>query len=197
MKVILVGCPHSQRIVPASKYLTAKYLPAYFKTIYLNYGGEINGWSNWVADYLEKLNDEKIIFALDDYLIADTLLKFNYESAWAILELNKRGEDYRNTPCVKLCESTVQEHIEYPVTTQYTLWNREYLISLLRKVSTPWDFEIKGSVIFQLEGKQSIQRPCLNYFTNSSISSRWEGVRLDGLKEEDLDFIKANHLIDE
>lgn len=184
MKVILVGYPSSQPLLPITKYLAVKYLPAYFNITFLNYTGEINGWSNYVADHLETLIDKEIVFALDDYFIADSLNMREY-----CVALEKIGGDIVS---VKLCYSTPQEHEEYPVTTQYTIWNRKYLISLLRKVNTPWQFEIDGSKLFD---KQTIHIPCLNYFTNSSISSRWEGVRLDGLKKEDIDYIKQNHLI--
>jgi hypothetical protein len=185
MKVILIGYTGSQCIVPASKYLTNKYLPDFCK-IYLNYKGEINGWAIYLAGFLEYLPDEDIVFALDDYLIANEidLVKF----ADALCEV---GGD---VVCAKLCQSTPDEHDEYPVTTQYTIWNREYLIELLGKVNTPWEFEIKGSAIFKQGNKKVLHRPCLEYFTNSSISGRWEGVRLDGLKDEDIKYIKENLL---
>lgn len=90
----------------------------------------------------------------------------------------------------KLCLCTEQENEEYPVTTQYTLWNREYLISLLEQITTPWDFEIKGSLLFKEQGKKMLHVPVAHYFTNSSLSSRWEGIRLDGLSEEDVKIIQ-------
>lgn len=181
MKCILVGYPGSQKIVPASRYLTTKYLPGHFRTIYLNYEGRIEEWSNYLVDYLSKLTDKYIIFALDDYLIADYIDIDGYCSALAEI-----GED---VVCAKLCHATPDELREYPVTTQYCIWDREYLISLLSKIRTPWEFEIVGSKLFD---KKVVHHPCLTYFTNSSISGRWEGIRLDGVKEEDVKFIKQN-----
>lgn len=184
MIVVLAGYPGSQCIVSASKYLTKRYLPIYFNVMYLNYKGEINGWSKYISDFLSYLDNENIIFALDDYLLADTIDRSAYMAAESAM-----GGD---VVCVKLCNSTPEEHEEYPVTTQYTIWNREYLIELLGKVSDPWSFEIQGSKLFD---KKVLHRPCLDYFTNSSISSRWEGVRLDGLSDEDLKYINENGLI--
>jgi len=185
MRVCLIGYPGSQCIVPASKYLTNKYLP--FNVSYINYTGEINKWAAFLSGYLTALQYDYIIFALDDYLIADTINMEKYLSA--------SYEIGGDVVCVKLCQSTPEEHEEYPVTTQYTIWNREYLIELLSRVSQPWEFEIQGSRIFESDGKTCLHRPCIDYFTNSSISSRWEGVRLDGLKQEDIDYIKENNLI--
>lgn len=178
MKCLLVGYPGSQVIIKASKYLADKYLPASWERIYLNYTGEINGWAAYLVDFLNIIPDENIIFALDDYLIADYL---------DIEKFNSAAEEMggqTNVVCIKLCNSTKQEHEEYPVTTQYCIWNREYLIWLLSKVDNPWSFEINGSRIFD---KICLHRQCLEYFTNSSISGRWDGVNLEGLKDEDIE----------
>ena len=183
MKIILVGHPGSQKIVPASKYLTKKYLHG-FDITYLNYKGKIEGWGIYVAGFLQYLTDETVIFALDDYLIAEPIDRKMYE--WAERDIK------RDRYLVKLCHCTHEENVEYPVTTQFTLWEREYLIGLLYKTHTPWRFEIEGSKMFD---KSFLHRPCIKYFTNSSLSSRWEGVRLDGLKEEDIKHIKENGLI--
>jgi len=186
MKLILVGHPGSQRIVPASKYLVKKYLPK-LETIYLNYKGGINGWGTYVAKFLDYLTDDKVILALDDYLVAGPIDEKIYQEAKEAI-----GGALVNA---KLCECSQQEQEEYPCTTQYTIWDRYYLIELLLHTYTPWRFEIEGSKIMKSAGAQSISRPCIPYFTNSSLSSRWEGVRLDGLSQEDLNYIKENGLI--
>jgi hypothetical protein len=181
--VILIGYPGSQRIVSASKYLTSKYLPG-FNITYLNYQGPIQGWASYMIGFLRYLTDEYVIFSLDDYLIAGLIDIEVYERA-----VSEIGGD---VVCVKLCESTEQEHVEYPVTTQYCIWKREYLIWLLMQTNTPWEFEINGSRIFN---KQVLLRTCIPYFTNSSLSGRWEGVRLDGLNDDDINHIKSHELI--
>lgn len=173
-KIILVGHPGSQIIVPASKYLTKKYLPG-FDITYLNYTGPIEGWAAFVRSQLVAITDTFIIFSLDDYLISGPIDMEKYRQA--------ESEINREVVCVKLCQSTQEEHKEYPATTQYCIWDREYLIWLLGQVLTPWEFEIHGSEIFT--GK-SLLRPCLEYFTNSSLSSRWKGVNITGLRKDDI-----------
>jgi len=181
--VILVGHPNSKRIVKASKYLTSKYMPE-FSFTYLNYKGGINQWGNYIAGYLEYLTDENVLFALDDYLIADYINMDAYRQAEA--------EMIGSVVCVKLCKSTTEEHLEYPVTTQYCIWNRQYLIWLLKETYTPWNFELEGSKIFN---KTSILWTCIDYGVHSCLSSRWEGVKLDGLKDEDIKYLKENNLL--
>lgn len=169
MKIILVGYPGSQKLVPVSKYLVEKYLPG-FEVRYLNHTGNVSDWSAFVATYLELLDDEKIIFALDDYLIR------------APIDMKRYKEALTLKPCVKLFTCTEQEHREYPVTTQYTIWDRKELMELLKQTSSPWDFEINGSKLFK---GTSTLLPCLDYDTSSALSPRWSGVRLN-LNEEDL-----------
>lgn len=186
MRVFLIGYEGSQKIVPASKYLTDKYLPkSEFDVMYLNHKGGPKEWTKHIATFLSFFNDEYIIFALDDYLVAGFDEEL-YRSA-----LKELGGD---VVCIKLCPSTEQEHLEYPVTTQYSIWNREYLISLLNipPIDTPWEFEIEGSRHYFK--KTCLHRPCIDYFANSSISGRWGGIKLDGLNKEDSDYIISNLL---
>jgi len=191
MKIILAGHPGSQKIVPASKYLTSKYLLPEFQITYLNYEGPIEGWAHYLSDYLSSIKDDYIIFALDDYLISGPIDILQFELAKTYIE-NKFG-----VVCVKLCHSTPEEHEEYPITTQYCIWDRDFLIWLLvqDEINTPWEFEVIGSKMFKEKKYYSVHVPCIPYFANSSLSARWKGVNLTGLKEEDVNYLKDNNLI--
>lgn len=185
MKIILIGYPGSQFLVPFSKYLTEKYLPG-FEIIYLNYEGPIDGWAKYLSDYLSTLEDKHIILALDDYLISGPINETQYKLAETHIK-------YTNGMCIKLCHGTKEEHLEYPVTTQYTIWDRDQLIWLLVQIyipiQTPWEFEIHGSKMLKDNMKYSpMHVPCIPYFTNSALSGRWQGVNLEGLNEEDLNY---------
>lgn len=170
MKLVLIGYPGSQKIRKASEYLVQKYLPD-FEVSWLNYDGEIAGWSKFVSDYLKTLGDDEIVFALDDYLISAPIGIDIYETSFLV---------------TKLCFCTQQENKEYPVTTQYSIWDRRYLIKLLSQTTTPWDFEITGSKIFKQEGHKMNHLPILKYNVHSALSKRWEGINLEGLNKEDL-----------
>ena len=183
-QVYLVGYPGSQIIVPASRHLTSKYLPD-FEVTYWNYTGPIEGWSAFLVGELSKLKAKNIIFALDDYLIAAPIDTRLFVQAY----------EYMKSPevvCVKLCKSTIEEHKAYPVTTQYCLWDREYLIWLLQQIKTPWEFEIDGSKLFN---KVVLLETCIDYFCNSSLSARWEGINLTGLNQEDIAYMKEHGLL--
>lgn len=182
-KIIIVGYPSSQIIVPVSKYLTEKYLPQ-FHTIYLNNDRGPERWSEYVVDFLDFLTDKFVIFALDDYLISAPINMIEFEKAMKLISWNGTLAN------VKLCQCSIEEHKQYPSTTQYSIWDREYLISLLRQVKSPWEFELEGSRILEKE-RTAGHVPCIDYFTNSALSSRWIGIRLDGLSQSDINYIKS------
>jgi len=183
MKLIRIGYPGSDKIKLASRYLVNKYLPG-FDYIELNYEGPIEKWSEYIISCLKAIDDPIIIFGLDDYLLNDRLNKKFFD--FAVLKL--QSDECIN---VKLCDCTPSEQIEYPVTTQFTLWKRDKLIEVLEQTTTPWSFEIQGSKYVNRKRYMTAQIPALKYYTNSSLSSRWEGIRLDGLNEQDIKEIQT------
>lgn len=186
MKIVLVGHPGSQSLVPASKYLTSKYLPG-FDIRYLNHTGQNSEWSQYVWSYLRNIIGPLVILSLDDYLISAPIDQELYDDA-----ITRFMED--GVVAVKLFSCSTDEHEEYPVTTQYTIWDRRYLMNLLKNTSDPWNFEMKGSWMFK-NGSDKVVRmeaPPLQYNTSSALSKRWEGVKWDGLSEEDINYIKTN-----
>ncbi len=183
MKIILIGSDRSTGIIDASKYLFSKYLPG-FDTVYLTYNGVLDQWSNYLAGFLAYLTDEKVIIGLDDFLIEETIDWVTYQKA--SMEL---GGD---VVCVKLCRSTEEEHKMYPVTTQLSIWNRKYLIWLLRQTYSPWDFELRGRGLID---KTVLLRTCIQYDGNSALSGKWPGVNLGKLTDEDVYYLRSNKML--
>lgn len=181
MKLLLIGYPGSNGIRKASDYLINKYMPG-FDSHHLSYKGGLYGWSAYIIKYLKTLDDKYLVMALDDYLLNASLDKELFEHL-----LKGMNE---TSVCAKLCDCTIAENEEYPVTTQYCIWNREYLISLLERTTSPWDFEISGSQFFKQDNKTLLWGPALSYNTNSSLSKRWDGVDLRGLGEKDIKTIQ-------
>ena len=214
MKILLAGHEGSKCILKISSYLTNKYLSD-FEVIYLNYGqapdflgtyvsldneqiGGVNSWSKYLVEYLETIKDKLVIFALDDYLINSKVDKFLYN-----VLLNKVKGD---VVCAKLCDNShytphqytleglvfTLNPVEYTCTTQYTIWNKDFLIEVLKQVNNPWEFELKGTEYINKSGKKVIGslKPVISYYTNSCLSSRWKGIDYTGINEKDLRVIK-------
>lgn len=226
MKVILVGYEGSKQILSASSYLLAKYLKGDFDVYFLNYGsfkghlsigqyvclgaeqrGGVNFWARYIEGYLKTLKDEFIIFALDDYLLSDSINDSIYQT------LIRKIISDDSVVCARLCTSSfykdyermiledativLTKDAEYSCTTQYCIWRREFLIELLSKVDTPWHFEIHGSWYLNESGKKVIGSviPAMQYPDCSALSSKWPGVRITGNKGEDLnELLEAGYL---
>lgn len=188
LKIILAGYEGSKRILPISSWLIKKYLSDY-DVYFLNYGGYDNklhhgiyvklddwqkggveSWSRYIASYLKTLPDEYVIFALDDYLVSNSL----------------RLPDYEGYDCVNLCAGSDSDNKEYSCTTQYTIWRKECLIEALEQVKTPWEFEIEGSKYINKLGKKIKFVSVLFYPDCSCLSSKWEGILLSDSNIKDL-----------
>lgn len=181
-KVILAGHEGSKKILALSSYFLKENMDG-FDIYFLNYGeydgklycgtyvslddeqrGGVKSWSLYISEYLKKLDDEYVIFALDDYLITNKIDRELYNA----IEL---------TDCVKLCSTSDINDKEYSCTTQYTIWKKDLLIDILEKVETPWEFEIEGSKYLNTLNKNITLVPVMTYPDYSALSSKWKGIR--------------------
>lgn len=181
-KVILAGHEGSKKILALSSCFLKENMDG-FDIYFLNYGeydgklycgtyvslddeqrGGVKSWSLYISEYLKKLDDEYVIFALDDYLITNKIDRELYNA----IEL---------TDCVKLCSTSDINDKEYSCTTQYTIWKKDLLIDILEKVETPWEFEIEGSKYLNTLNKNITLVPVMTYPDYSALSSKWKGIR--------------------
>jgi hypothetical protein len=229
MKLILSGYEGSKKILAASSYFISKYIGTTFDTYFLNYGkydralycgryieldteqiGGSASWGKYVADYLSTLDDEFIVFGLDDYFINTAIDEHYYK------ELFNRMRHDDTVVCARLCDSnfyllneyelvpgydwliSLTEGAEYSVTTQYCIWRRAYLIELLRRFTTPWQFEIDGSKFLNRSRLKVIgsQVTPLKYQVSSALSPRWgTKIKVGENKPDDIKYlVNSGHL---
>jgi len=178
-----MGSDKSTSIREASKYLINKYMPG-FEITYLTYTGILEKWAAHLAEHLSTLEDELIIFGLDDFLIEEPIDMKVYDQA--VREIGGA------VVCAKLCDNTPEEFFEYPVSAQLTIWKREYLIWILNQTTTPWKFEQEGSRLFD---KIALLKPCIKYDGNSALSSKWPGINFGKVKDDDIYFLRKNNFL--
>lgn len=201
MKVILSGYEGSKKILAASSWLVNKYLPK-FDIYWLNYGeysGElfcgtyvslknkqesVNNWSSDIREFLKTIDDKFVIFSLDDYLLSSPINMELYNS----IILDNQIE-------INLCSASKRENLDYSVTTQYTIWDRERLIDILEKVNTPWEFEVIGSKYFNSMGFEADYVPAMTYPDYSSLSTKWIGIKTSDNNKEDINWLKENNYL--
>lgn len=169
--------------MPACSFLCSKYLPG-FAITFLNYEGPKEGWSSYVREELSKMDDELVIFSLDDYLLSGEM------------RMEQLDGIIGDASAVKLCHATDEENAEYPVTTQYTLWRRDFLMELLTHTNSPWHFEVEGSRIVKERGDKILFKPLLEYPTSSALSPSWgKKVKVIGNKYEDIEELISRKLL--
>jgi hypothetical protein len=232
MKVFLHGYESSKKIINAADFLLRKYIPKDFEIFFLNYGkNEYNRtsnsyialtkrnvnskyWSKYLCEFLKDCKDDYVIFALDDHLLSKPLDLSEYDrmksyffqnSIYGNLKLgispSYRDQDIQMINATDFYVSRVSG---YPVTTQWTLWRREVLISILERVGSPWEFELVGSELMTEMGLKSLgtKNEILNYPECSAISRRSKDMvsvlgnqSSDVLDLIDLGFLKESELI--
>jgi hypothetical protein len=223
----LVGYKDSKKIISASGYLINKYIPNSIKTTFLNYGsfkgeifnssytmlsylryGGVNSWGKNLAKFFKSLDEEILIFGLDDYLLTkklkeDQLRKFilkmqdsaniaNVQMSITSNQLNKKyiinsdGFNYLKFDAM------------YSATTQWTIWRKDILVTILENIKNPWEFELEGSKILNSLNLRTVitDPPILIYPDGSSLSGRQKGkISVLGNQVKDINnLIKMGYL---
>lgn len=230
MKIILAGYDGSKHILAASSYLLAKYTDVTFDVRFLNFGdyagtlsigkyeslanvqaGGADAWGRYIAAYLAHIQDEFVIFALDDYFF---YREMNFK-AYAGIMFKMRSD--KDVVCGRLCGSNfysagekdiirefgldfvvLRANAQYSSTTQYCVWRKSFLTDLLRRYSNPWRFEVEGSEYLNKTGMKTIGtvEQAMFYDEHSCLSTRWPGkVKAPECQKADIDhLIELGHL---
>lgn len=228
MKAILMGYPRSKEYVPFSSYLQNKYLHSEIEVIYSNYGDapQLYGnhlyyklrrqhistkkrWSRKLISVIADVIDEDfLILGLDDYFLSRPMNYDAYGKLLNHLSQNKQcagaklglwvSYDRRNILTLENSIYKVREDAPWPVTTQFTVWRKSFILKYLNECKSPWDFEIKGKSFLNENGFYMIgsTSPALCYPESSAISSRHVGkVSVFANREEDIEFGLKNGML--
>lgn len=233
MKIYLIGHKGSKKILEASSYLAKKYLPSDFEINYVNFGyfdesklneckylnignfryKGINSWSSYMYQLFSNIDDEYVVFSLDDYLLSKNLNRDNFNSLLENLKLNENyvSAELSISPEEKYSDLYKSDDIyvypnsySFTVNTQWRIWKREYLCEVLKITTNPWSFEIDGSKFLNESNYKSISHcsDVLNYPEISSLSKRnKDKISVLGNKDKDIEelinlgYLKEDKLI--
>lgn len=111
----------------------------------LSVGNEIN-WFDRTINSLEMINEDYIVFLLEDYFLSKNIQNDDFYEIVDFMENNniifyQLSSVYgcpKNMKRVK-----VRSDIKYAINLQPAVWNRKELINILKQINykTPWDFE--------------------------------------------------------
>lgn len=120
-------------------------------------------WMDTTIDYIESLKDDKILILMDDYILTTPVGTTIIQGAEGVCE--------DDVGCVQLAprptkfskyyfDSGISGFKEYPLTEPYsvsmqaTIWQREFLLDIMQRGETAWQFEVEGSKRVHRYGKR-------------------------------------------
>jgi len=118
------------------------------------------GWSKYILKYLEQIEDQEVLFLLEDFFpttypnmdmlsfLLETLEKNRNIGRFDLTYDSYSGGDFLRVGKMFGLDLLVKpRYSSYRISTQPSLWNKQYLMKILKKTSSPWDFEINGTKV--------------------------------------------------
>lgn len=168
-------------LVDLYTYLFNKYWGSKFKVVFLGFNtpkntipnnflfisldksqvGGADSWSKYLYNYFKSIDDEYVIFTLEDFLptcppnevvlnkIYNLVLSNSnigrFDLTWDLFT-NCKHEFAQTLPSgERIIE--IPKNVMYRVSCQPAIWKKSYLLEILGRTTNPWDFEMNGSVI--------------------------------------------------
>ena len=176
MKVVVLTCDNYAWLVPIFLHFYKKYWPDNpYQTEIITEKNHIDGfvfyskgvsWSSGIINYLKQSKEDKFLLIDEDCLIEKTVNTARVRLAERLCE--------SNIGCVKLnapekhysrhaVESGIKFYKEYPLDKPYSMsmqaaiWQKRYLLDVLRDKENAWQAELNGSDrLKELKGKWRI-----------------------------------------
>lgn len=140
---------HPQRIVLSTESLQYTY-----KNVVISNSRSTNeDWSTRLFHAICDANSEYVIIMLDDFFIKDMVAESKIEKYFDIIRKDSRiaAISLEPQPGCKTGRYASEEIVKrrriasYRINAQPTIWRSNYLIKILRKGESPWQFEVSGT----------------------------------------------------
>jgi len=122
--------------------------------------GGASHWTHYIYNYLSNIEDEYVIFSLEDFVpvdhFRDDIFKKVYndfisagnigrfELGWDI-QISVPHREVKKYGDFSVLEA--DQFAQYRISTQTGMWKREYLLRFLNNYWSPWQFEVNGSTL--------------------------------------------------
>ena len=176
MKVVILTCNSYAWLVPVFLHFYRKYWPDNpYQTEIITESDHVDGnvfytrgvsWSSGLINYLKQSKEDKFLLIDEDCLLDKTVNTGRVKLAERLCEGNigcvklNAPEKYYNRHAF---ESGVKFYKEYPLDKPYSMsmqtaiWQKRYLLDILRDKENAWQAEIEGSYrLKELKGKWRI-----------------------------------------
>lgn len=114
---------------------------------------EVSKWSDMLKNGLEKVNEDYVLYLLEDYFLIKPVDENRIEKAVEILQKE-------NAACLRLVPvpgpdknfkdytdiGEISKNAAYSLSTQASIWNKSILHNIILPNETGWEFECNGSL---------------------------------------------------
>ena len=144
----------SQRVFILGYKSPSFELPDNFKFISMGEQKGIQYWANDLHKFFSSIDDEHFIYSMEDHFILDYVdiklfehLKNYLNKDVGRISLstqlaNKRHDILETIENTNIIES--DSSIQYRLCTQWSIWNRNFMLEYLKPNMSAWDFELQG-----------------------------------------------------
>lgn len=178
--------------------------------------GGANGWSTYLREAFEQIDDELILWSQDDHFIArpvnHTLIDYfieimkkdkNIGRIGLTRGISKRGfitiDSNEDFDLIELDQQT-KPHIRFTfrITGQFSIWNRQYLLRYLVPGISPWEWEIEQGKLAENDGFRILasNRRFAVHQVEGQSTRRGDIVNILGLKDTDVEEMIDLKLLD-
>ena len=233
MKVVVYSCDDYADIIPGFSYLFNTFYSSLQPVAYAGckqmdlpqnfewYKVESRiaaRWSDGLIEFLSMLDDDIILWMLEDYYICRTVDNSLIDSLADfmrmhddILKIDLTGDRLHSGAAQDVGYwghadiITTPWETPYQFSTQAALWNRKHLLSVLRPEMSPWDFELRSDYPSHLKVCGTRQWP-LRYvnavgmglgkdeFRTEHIRNGLGGQTIERIPEEHVVFMREHDL---
>lgn len=121
-------------------------------------GGKERTWSQRLKYALEHIDSDYILYLLEDFFLLEKVSNETFEEALKLIQSGndigyiglkyQKKREYRNPDdednSVRFIEKDKVVSVNR-INSMSALWNKKWLLSLIREHETPWEFELYGS----------------------------------------------------
>jgi len=166
-------------------------------------------WSNGVIEFFQSIPDPFFVWMLEDYwlirdvdLLAVELLGSYMQLHPDVLRIDLTGDRLYSTHAkdigmwghLDLIETT--HEVQYQLSTQAALINRERILEIMKPDLSPWDYELQESAKVIPDGLRVLgTRQCPVRYT-IGLGTGAEGVRTEGIPEQYVDELNRREWLD-
>jgi len=235
IKLFLNTCDATLHFLPIFNYFFEKYWTIDQEIILLGYSqprcklsnrikfismspiqeGGVNGWATYLKRYFDSIEDEFIMWGIDDHLVVEyvdetivnhmiNLIKSDEKIGRIGLTygISNRGhsiiESLSDYDVIELDQYRLPgKPWPYRIDTNYGIWRKSYLLKYLLAGYTPWDFEIKGGELAMNDSYRiiSTNRKFAVHKVEGKRGFAPDKVNLLGSKFEDILYLLRNNIV--